>query len=316
MSPNHPCSLLVTAASDSSTSCERVLRAALVVAKGMGDEDFSRWCGEELSGYFNTPRDALPDYRWTQGIVMVKDAWGQTYPAMFKSAADQERIARSHIAEPIGQVEKNAESPRGSDFYVSFPPELGARLREALGGAVDVFRVIQKLAFENVVTHVRQKVFMWAVENNARTVPLDLPTTTARMLGITHAQPSRTAHVPALFEALPGSINMSHSNLILNSGGASASVIHHEGVDREALVLLAAELRKMVTALDSDRLPPDLVTAAEELDALAGMSKPRASFVGEALKTLRTVLEGGAGALLGEVSKPYLLMLMANVLKG
>lgn len=316
MSPNHPCSLLVTAASDPTFSCERVMRAAFVVAKGVDDTTFAAWCEAELNGYYNRPQVDLPEYRWAHGTVMVKDTWGQIYPGMFKSAKDQQRLGRSHIAEPIGQIEKNAEMPPDTEFYVSYPPDMATKLRQAFGGAADVFRIIQRLAFENVLTQVRQKVFMWAVENNALAVPLDLPPTTARLLGITHAQPPRTAHSPIAVEGLNGSITMTHSNLIVNSGGATASVVHHQGVDREALVLLASELRKALTNIDAAHRPADLVATSEELDGLAEMKAPRPSFVREALGTLRTILEGGAGAVLGELAKPYLMTLMANVLKG
>ena len=316
MSPNHPCSLLVTAASDPTVSCERLIRAAFVVAKGFTDTTFAAWCEAELNGYYNRQQGDLPEYRWAHGTVMVKDTWGQTYPGMFKSAKDQERLGRAHIAEPIGQIEKNSEMPPDTEFYVSYSPEMATKLRQAFGGATDVFRLIQRLAFENVLTQARQKVFMWAVENSALIAPPDLPSTTARLLGITHAQAPRTVPSPIAVEGLNGSITMSHSNLIVNSGGTTASVVHHQGIDRDALVLLAKELREALASIDTAHRPADLVASADELAGLAEMSAPRPSFVREALSSLRTVLEGGTGAVLGELSKPYLLTLIANVLKG
>ncbi len=314
---NHPFTLLVTAASDPSVTCERLLRAALVVAKAMDDLDFAAWCQAELNGYFNTKITDLPDYRWVVGVVMVKDQWGRVTPAMFGGAKDQEQLSRSHFAEPLGQVERNANMPRDTEFYVHYSPELGAQLRKAFDGATDVFRVVARLGFENVVTHVRQQAFMWAVEGINREVPPGLGDTAAALLGITHVQPPRHAPVPAHAEALAaGTINFNNSNLLLNSAGASASVVHHQGVDREALVLLVTELRLAVEAVVEANRPADLVAALVELEGLAAMPALRPSFVSEALRSLRSVIEGGAGAVLGEVSKPHVQALIANVLKG
>lgn len=314
---NHPFTLLVTAASDPSVTCERLLRAALVVAKAMDDQDFAAWCQAELNGYFNTKVTDLPDYRWVVGVVMVKDEWGRVTPALFGGSKDQEQLSRSQIAEPLGQVERNANMPRETEFFVHYPTELGAQLRKAFNGATDVFRVVARLGFENVVTHVRQRAFMWAVEGINREVPHGLGDTTAVLLGITHAQPQRHTPVPAHAETLAaGTINFNNSNLLLNSPGASPSVVHHQGVDREALVLLVAELRQAMEAVVEANRPADLVAALVELEGLAAMPAPRSSFVSEALSSLRAVIEGGAGAVLGEVSKPHVLTMIANVFKG
>lgn len=317
MTINHPFTLLVTAASDPSVTGERLLRAALVVAKAVGDQDFTTWCQAELNGYFNTKVSDLPDYRWVVGVVMVKDQWGRVTPAMFGGSKDQERWSKAHIAEPLGQVEKNANMARDAEFYVPYSPELGTQLRNAFNGATDVFRVVARLCFENVVTHVRQQAFMWAVEGINREVPPSLGDTAAALLGITHAQAPRQAPMPAHVETLAaGTINLHHSNLLLHSTGASASVIHHHGVDRDALVRLVAELRLAIEGLAQANRPADLVAALGELQGLAAMPAPRPSFVSEALSSLRAVLEGGAGAVLGELGKPHVLALMANVLKG
>lgn len=317
MSNESPFSLLVTAAADPSFNCERLVRAALVLAKAIGDDEFAAWCISELDGYYNRPFSDLPEYRWTQGVVTVKDRWGSVYPGQFQSAKDQERWARSNIAEPLGQVEKNAAVNADSQFYVTYSPEKGNALRKAFGDAIDVYRVIQPQAFQNVLTQVRQKLFMWAVDGTAREVPAALSSTIGNLLGITHAPALRPVAPAVVADALAGgSITLSHSNLIVNSTGTTATLVHKESVDLQALGTLVAELHRAIDAIPTDARPADLESAAEELKALSALSSPRPSFIREALASLRAVLEGGAGTVLGEVTKPHLLALLANVLRN
>lgn len=314
---NHPFTLLVTAASDPKIPCERVMRAALFVAKTVKDENFSTWCELELNGYFNTKRSELPGYRWLTGIVMVRNRFGQDSPGIFKSAKDQEWLSRSPVVEPLGQVEKNANAPKETEFSVQFSPELSAQLRKDFGDAADVFRVVRRIGFENIVTDVRQRTFMWAIEGINRDVPPGLDSTVAALLGVTHAQTPRQVPEPVQANMLAaGTINVHNSNLLFHSPGATANAVHHQGIDHSALVQLVTELRQAVEAVAPASRPTDLVDALAELKGLSEMKTPRLSFVKEALASLRSVLEGGAGAVLGELAKPHILALMTNVMKG
>lgn len=316
--PNkHPFTLLVTAAADPLISCERLMRTALVVAKAVKDENFATWCEAELNGYVNTKRSELPGYRWLTGIVMVRNRLGQDSPGMFQSVEDQQRFSQSPVVEPLGQVEKNANAPKETEFSVQFPPELSAQLRKGFGDAADVFRVVLRIGFENIVTDVRQRAFMWAVEGINRDVPPGLDSTVAALLGIPLAQmPSQVPEPVSINMLAAGTINLNNSNLLFNSPDASVSVIDHHGINHDALIQLVAELRKAVEAVAPASRPTDLINAITELKGLADMNSPRPSFVREALASLRTVLEGGAGAVVGELAKPHILALMASILKG
>ena len=62
-------------------------------------------------------------------------------------------------------------SPTG-DFQVTFVPQAAVQMREAFQGAVDVFRLVQANANQNILAGIRQRVFDWALSLTERGVAL------------------------------------------------------------------------------------------------------------------------------------------------
>src|SRR4051794_10884573 len=116
-----------------------LLRKALVVATKLNLQEFKEWCGLELEGYRGVE---IPDYRKTQGQVVVRNPRRGSMPMIFGDPEMGEIVSLYENRVPLGPLEELANKT-GSDYLVvPFEPEMQNLL---LGPFPSVMRGVPEL---------------------------------------------------------------------------------------------------------------------------------------------------------------------------
>src|SRR6266516_2482987 len=106
-------------AADPEVAVAQLVREALALASQSKDEDMAAWLRAEMNGY-SIMREA-PEHRWTEGRVVVWNAYRGWVAVVFRDPADEERVSRVATTQGIGEVEAllKEDTSRGS-FGVAF----------------------------------------------------------------------------------------------------------------------------------------------------------------------------------------------------
>lgn len=314
-------SVLIAASSEPQVSAERLTRAAFLAAQVLGDHEMESWCQSELQGYATSN---VPDYRLAAAMAQATDHYGRHLPLVVEDNPALAKLLQScPLNQRLGEVERFAAAAQGAEFKVAFQPTAAHKLINASPGAAEVYRVIQRTAFENVLVGVRQRIFDWSVNHAHESVSLPGGITFESLLGLrvdasrpTAAQPIETR----------GNIDLSNAQMtgtvqiVVNSPGSPPTMTQAGGVDVEALRALVREVGDVVARHRGAGLPDTELQAVEsslqELGALATVRSPRQSWVKEAVQSLRAAVEGAAGSLLAELTKPHVQALLAQVYRS
>lgn len=275
----------------------------------------AEWAARELAGYDSVD---VPEYRQAPAMMMATDHYGRDMPVHFKDASSRERATSCPLLAPLSEVIACAGALEGNSFKVLYLPEVETKLLEVLPGAVTAFRIVQRGAFGAAVAAVRQKVFEWALDH-ARENPALPPGIDLRaVLGLPKGQG------PAAAMPVEGRAGLDMSNaqltgpvqIVMHSPGATASQSNSSGTEIEVLrELVKAVETALRNANDPGEGSSQVTASVEELKALVAMPQPRTGWIKESVKSLRTVLEGASGALMGELAKPPVQALLAQAFK-
>jgi hypothetical protein len=310
-----PFALLVTAASDTGSNTERLVRAALLVSRASGDAAMAEWAARELAGYDSAE---VPEYRQAPAMLMATDHYGRDMPVHLQDASARERASSCPLMTPLSEVIACAGAPEGNSFKILFLPEFETKLLKALPGAVTAFRTVQRGAFGAAVAAVRQKVFEWALEHTHENPAIPDGIDLAAVLGLPK---DRGDAAPVPVEVRTG-LDMSNAQLtgpvqiVMHSPGATAAQSNSSGADLAVLTQLVQTLETALrNANESSDATSNVVASVEELKALVAMPQPRTAWIKESVRSLRTVLEGAGGALVGELAKPHVQTALAHAFK-
>lgn len=311
-----PFSYLVTAASDAQFPAERLVRAALLVARASDSADMAKWCSDELGGYEVAE---VPEYRVAAAVLMATDAYGRDTPVRYAQASTTRKHAeRCPLLMGLAQVAEYSSASAGAEFQVRYTADVEAKLLKGMRGAHSVFRLVQRSAFAEVLSAVRHHVFSWAVDRMGDPAPQQVGIDIRAVLGLRH---EAVAAEPIPLDTKNG-IDFSNAQLtgpvqiVVHSPGASASLVQQH-VDTALLEKLVCALAGAVDAAKASGHQGSIPLEAniQELRALGSLTEPRPGWIKESLKTLRTVAEGASGSLLAELSKPEVQGLLSHVFR-
>lgn len=317
-----PFATLLEAVSDDCAPLDRLVRAAEILSRAANDVEMVAWCEKELNGY---PSGDVPDYRKAAAMLQATDSYGRTLPVYTKDANFLEAMAECRIFQSLSAMKELCATSSSTEFKVLFPPDTSVRLLQSVPGATEVFRVIQANAFRSALAGARQFLFNWALRNINSSVSLPGGLSMTALVGV----PSTTsAGEPA--RMLDGPIGLNVSGQVtggitvqLNSPGAASTTntsTSSPPLDSAALKALAdafgVVLEKARTTGAATGECADLEATVKELNDLAEMEKPHASWLRSSLLSAKAILENTAGGVLAELAKPYAVPLLAHALRS
>lgn len=284
---------LVDMASTPAASTADLLRRALVVARRLAVPELVDWINSELNGYSGE----VPDYRKLRGQLKVMNPINGPIPLMMPSAAATERYNRADIRQGVPELVELAKSTTG--IYANFTPRIEHELMDAMEMPMRPVISLSTVQMHGILEKVRSRILDWALDLEGRGI-------------IGEGMSFTPQEKQAVQEQHYHFGNVSGSQIQISSNGSTQTQANTTGTDLEALRGLVEALG---TALDrgtvqgdaADELRAELAT----LKAQAASPKPKWEIIKATARTIKTVAEGAAGNILGELAKPHVQTLLA-----
>jgi AbiTii len=286
---------LVNMASDPAVSTGDLLRRALVAARRLDAPELVDWIDAELNGYKGRE---IPDYRIIRGQIMVMNPVRGLIPFRVRNAEAFELLSRHPEMQSIPELEELGRSDGELGRY--FPPAVEQRIMQGMQLPMRPRLCFSTVQVKGIVEKVRNRILEWALDLEGRGVLGE---------GMTFTQQEKQT-VQEIHNHFG---NVSDSQIQISSNGSTQTQANTTiGTDLDALRGL---IEALGTALDRGALQGD---AADELraelatlKAQAASPKPKWEIIKATARSIKTVAEGAAGNILGELAKPHVQTLLA-----
>lgn len=277
-------------ASDPAVSVSDLLRRALVAAHRLDVPDLVQWLSSELNGYTGD----VPDYRVIRGHLEAMDPNRGPVPlGVAGGGADWLNLLRERGAIPELEPISNGLGT----LHRHFPPEMEREIMKAMNVRMRPHLMFSTVQIRGIVEKVRSRILEWSLDLEGRGV-------LGEGLTFTQQEKHTVQQIHNHFQ------NVSGSQIQIGSHGSIQSQTSAMEGDLEALLGLIAALGDVLDRNSGnvvDELRADLAT----LKAQAASPKPKWEIIKAAARSLKTVAEGAAGSVLGELAKPHLATLVA-----
>ena len=286
---------LVNMASDPNVSTADLLRRALVVARRLDVPDLVDWITSELNGY----RGDVPDYRCLFGELMVfNDVRGHYIQCETRGDPEVAAALRFHKEHQSVSVLEQIAAGTGS-IVRHFPLERERELMASMPIPLRPAVVFSKAQVLGIIDSARNRVLDWALDLEGRGI-------IGEGMSFTPQEKQAVQQQHYHFG------NVSGSQIQIGSNGSTQTQANTTSIDLEALgglveALGAALDRGTVQGDAADELRAELAT----LRAQAASPKPKWEIIKATARTIKTVAEGAAGNILGELAKPHFATLLA-----
>lgn len=289
---------LVDMASTPAVSTADLLRRALVVARRLAVPELVDWINSELTGYKS---GEVPDYRRLRGQLVAENPYHGAIP-FFAPPEMAEMLADFSVRQSIPELVHLQGSETGifSHFPADIEQTLMHMMRESSGVAMRPALKFSTVQIEGVIETVRSRILDWALDLEGRGIIGE---------GVSFTSKEKQAVQEQHYHFG----NVSGSQIQISSNGSTQTQANTTtDPDLDALRGLVEALR---TALDrgtvqgdaADELRAELAT----LKAQAASPKPKWEIIKATARTIKTVAEGAAGNILGELAKPHVATLLA-----
>lgn len=286
---------LVNMASDTAISTGDLLRRALVVARRLDVPELVAWINSELSGYGD---GEVPDYRKLRGTPKALNPIRGPIPLMMPTAEWTEVLSIAHIRQSVPELIELAKSKTG--IFANFAASVEHRLMDGMDVQMRPVLSLSTTQIHGIVEKVRSRILEWALDLEGR--------------GVIGEGMSFTLHEKRTVQQQHYHFgNVSGSQIQINSTGStqaqtSTSIATDLGAVKSLIDALGAALdRRTVQDDATEELRAELAT----LKAQAASPKPKWEIIRSTARTIKTVAEGAAGNILGELAKPHIATLLA-----
>jgi len=290
---------LVNMASDPAVSTADLLRRALVVARRLAVPELVDWIKSELRGY---GASEVPSYRKLKGTILPVPKRGEAGAISHLNPAALDDLFESAsevwIPYEISVVEQMAAS-KNELFGHKFSPKLDYLMQKKNIGNFTLARTTSRIQYCGILDCVKTTILDWALDLEGRGI-------IGEGMSFTPQEKQAVQQQHYHFG------NVSGSQIQIGSNGSTQTQANTTSIDLEALgglveALGAALDRGTVQGDAADELRAELAT----LRAQVASPKPKWEIIKATARTIKTVAEGAAGNILGELAKPHFATLLA-----
>lgn len=292
---------LVDMASTPAVSTADLLRRALVVARRLSVPELVDWINSELNGY---KFEEVPGYRRLRGQLVAENPYHGAIP-LFAPPEMAEILADFSVRQSIPELFHLQSSETGifSHFPADIEQTLMHMMRKSSGVAMRPALKFSSVQIQGVIETVRSRILDWALDLEGRGI-------------IGEGMSFTPQEKQAVQEQHYHFGNVSGSQIQISSNGSTQTQANTT-TDLEDLRGLIEALgmaldRGTVQGDAADELWAELAT----LKAQAASPKPKWEIIKATARTIKTVAEGAAGNILGELAKPHVATLLALASMG
>jgi hypothetical protein len=291
---------LVNMASDPAVSTTELLRRALVVANRLNVPEIVSWIDFELNGY----KENVPNYRMIRGQLVAEHPQNGLIPFLLSDNEIAEKVTEHHESQSIPELEMIHLCKDNEKLVKYFSANLENKLMNSMRWKMRPQLMFSPVQIKGIIEKVRNQLLQWALDLENRGILGEGLSFTQQEKQIVQAQHYH-------FD------NVSGSQIQISSNGSNQTQANTVSYDVEAI---KAAADKLSTALDQSRVSGDAIEELRAelltLKAQASSPKPKWEMVKASVRCIKTIVEGAAGSVLGELAKPYVAPLLALVLQG
>lgn len=288
---------LVDMASTPAVSTADLLRRALVVARRLAVPELVDWINSELTGYKS---GEVPEYRQLRGQLVAENPYHGAIP-FFAPPEMAEMLADFSVRQSIPELVHLQGSETGifSHFPADIEQTLMHMIRESSGVAMRPALKFSTVQIQGLIETVRSRILDWALDLEGRGI-------------IGEGMSFTPQEKQAVQEQHYHFGNVSGSQIQISSNGSTQTHATTTSTDLDSLRGL---IEALGTALDRGALQGDAVDELRAelatLKAQAASPKPKWEIIKATARSIKTVAEGAAGNILGELAKPHVQTLLA-----
>lgn len=282
-----------------------LLRKALLVAMKLGISKFEEWISQELDGY-KDPKH-VPDYRNVVGeIRYLNQYYGKFFPMLIHEEKLAEKLNKRNLTQPIGEIESmlKDEGGKNSSFYMPFSPAVEANLMEGMSFQSRPTLHLNEGSLYGILDAVRTRILRWALQ-------LEKDGILGENMSFTESEKKVATNITYDYSTHIG--EMSHSQIQQASQSSSQNILHVE-LDLDKINSFVAVLISDIDKLElSSTQKTELQGHIEKIEIQLASENPRNLIIKHALISVRNILEGAAGGIIGakllEILAPLIEMI-------
>lgn len=280
-------------AMDSSISVAGLLRKALVVSRKLGVGEMEEWINHELNGYGEAKE--APAYRKVRGQTMVWNPYHGYQPLNFGNPEMGELYSRRTCGQSISELEELLVTKKDT-YEMPYSQAAQQRLVKAMDVPLRPTLVISRVSIVGIIEGVRNAILEWSLKLEADGVIGE---------GMTFSDQERArAQASSITYQIENQTvihGMHGSQIQQGTKDSTQSFVSNGGV--EQMVGLVSEIRDVLAGAG---LPRESVEAVEAdlatIEAQSRSPQPKPGIMKEAIRSVKTVLEGAVGSALGNAA--------------
>ena len=269
---------------DKSVAVSDLLRKAFVVSRKLDIDEMEEWIGHELSGY--PDGKVRPEYRRVTGVLRVWNPYHGWQPLHMPDDESARNLSSAPLGQSVAELESLMADRKGS-LRLQLPAGLTRMLMEAMEVPLEPSIHISPADIVGILDAVRNNVLLWSLELEKRGIVGS---------GLTFSREEKQMATQVTYQVTNHIGSMHNSQLQQsNSGNQSLDV-------RQGFAELTEVLEQLKANIDSYGLrqeeKEEILADAESISAQVRSPNPKLGILGQALKSVRAVLEGATGNLL------------------
>ncbi|MGZ5198880.1 MAG: AbiTii domain-containing protein [Telluria sp.] len=285
---------LVNMASDPAVTTTDLLRRALVVTSRLNVPELVTWVKSELNGYDSD----IPDYRVIYGQLMAENPYHGLIPFRITDDSIMEMICAHQECQSIPELERVLAKTSTGYLLRGFPPSQEQILMSTMSYPMRPQLKFVHSQINGIIEKVRNRILEWALDLEARGVIGEGMTFTQRERQMVQEQHIHISGVTG-------------SQIQIGSNSSNQHQANRTEGDTTALKAVADALaialeKSKTTGEEADELRAEIAT----LKAQAASPKPKWEIVKASTKSVKAIVEGAAGSVLGELAKPHVQALL------
>jgi hypothetical protein len=271
---------------DSTIPTLDIMRKALVVAKKLGLADFQKWVSKEIEGY--KLGDEVPDYRMVHGEIKAWNPYHGWIDVMMEDPKVKEAVSVRAIGQPIGELDTIIKGSGGGTIHISYPPETELALMRGSRVKLKSALRISGATIKGITDRARDIVLNWCLDLEAKGILGE---------GMTFSEKEKKTASEANYHVhYHGNVGASQ----VQQGTVDSSQAISAQIDLGGVKSLVTELRSHIAELKlTTELERQMLAELASIEAQLSAPHPRPGVIAECLSSVRNILEGCVGSLIG-----------------
>lgn len=270
---------------DSERSIVEVMRKALVVARKLSLTEPQEWIEKELKGY--KPGDEPPPHRLLTAQIRAWNPYHGWVPVIFDDPEEARHLSKCYVGQPVGELEDLLKRGTGA-LEFPFDPASLQRLVSGFNVPVQPTRHLDRARVSGILDAVRNMVLDWSMQ-------IEKDGIMGEDLIFNEREKETAAHSSYTINYNAPVNNSQIQQGTAHSAQSLVAVLPDMTALRDFIRRLSDEAPKLGLAqVDSAQLEAEVQTVNTQVSS----PRPNITVIGEALRSIRNILEGCVGGIL------------------